>query len=134
MAQDPGYLTTDGYGNLSSNTGAASTIEDKQKQLMLQLQLSNMLRNKGTPDHGTMAGQVYIPPNPINQALDLYDHVQGIRNSQKSLDALTNVNNQKQGYTNDFVDQLLGRKKNKTASPVPAVPESTDTLGEDVTF
>lgn len=121
-------LTTDSQGNLvdDGSTGAAATIEDKQKQLALQLQLSNLLRNK-QPDHGTMAGQVYIPPNPVNQALDMYDHVQGIRQAQKSTDALTGLNNEKSGYTNDFIKALLkGREKNTSLSPVPQPNTSTD--------
>lgn len=87
--------TTDQLGDLINTAGNASTLEDKQRQLALQLQLSNQLRQGKAADHGTMAGTIYIPPNPVNQALEMYNQVQGIQNSKKQTDSLAGINQQK---------------------------------------
>jgi hypothetical protein len=63
-----------------------NALKEKQDQLDLQLKLANQLQSKeqrGANAEGTSVptGSLYIPPNPMNTALDMYSHLQGIMDS-----------------------------------------------------
>lgn len=90
-----------------------STNEDKQQQLALQLKLAAALRNK-QGDHGTMAGQVYIPPNPVHGAMDIFDRIQGMTQAAKGAKEQTGLNAERQAGLDHFM-QLWSDSRNKTA-------------------
>lgn len=108
------FLTTEDLDpSLISSTANLATNQDRQDALALQLKLAGQLRNRQA-DHGTMAGAMYIPPNPINSALDLIDRFQGLSDSahgKKDSEALIA---QRQGGLEKFFNDYLSKKKTVT--------------------
>jgi hypothetical protein len=81
-----GYISTDSDGNLDDDDIDAilglGTNNSQQQRLKLQMQLANALRTNSNDDpKGTMAGQVYIPPDPFAKGLSVYDHLKGIKDT-----------------------------------------------------
>lgn len=111
------FLTTEDLDpSLISSTANLATNQDKQDALALQLKLAGQLRGRQA-DHGTMAGAMYIPPNPINSALDLIDRFQGLSDSmhgKKDSDALIA---QRQGGLEKFFNDYLNTKRKTVTDP-----------------
>lgn len=111
------FLTTqDVDPSLVNSIADNATNSDKQDALALQLKLAGQLRNK-QPDHGTMAGALYIPPNPINQALDNIDHFQGISDSMHGADKQNELINQRGAALHDFIGKYMGQDKKTVTDP-----------------
>lgn len=53
----------------------------KESQLDRQLRIAAAMRQAQAPQ-GQMAGGVYIPPNPLDTAMNLYGKFEGIRDSK----------------------------------------------------
>lgn len=109
------YLTTDdvdsiGDGDISQILGL-NTTASKQDRLALQMKLANALRQKGT-EKGQMAGAVYIPPNPIDTAMDTYDHLSSILGQGRMDKQGNDLDDQRQAAINRYARLFFGKGKN----------------------
>jgi hypothetical protein len=104
---DPSDLSDDDIASvLGLNTNAS-----KQSKLELQAKLAAALRDK-QGEKGQMAGAVYIPPSPVNTALDTYDHLSGILQGN-SLPAQSDaLDAQRQAKLEKFARMWFGKSKN----------------------
>src|SRR5882672_5808201 len=104
------YLSTEDVDNLSdediSQILGLSTTASKQSRLELQSRLATALRTKGT-EKGQMAGDVYIPPNPFDTAMDTYDHLSGILDANKIPAQADALDTSRQQALNRFAQLLL---------------------------
>ena len=121
------YLnSTDFDPSLLALVGGNATNSDKQNALAMQLQLAGALRNKGN-DHGTMAGAMYIPPNPLQTALDNIDHIQGIRDSQGGKAKSDALIGQRGNALNAFIQSYFGKKDPSQQDPSQQDPSQQGT-------
>ena len=103
-----------------------NTNSDKQEQLALMAKLSTALRTKNLPQ-GQMAGQMYIPANPLDTAMGIYDHLSAIQGA-KGLDGkFGSLINDKQSA----IERLLQHFHQRQAGQMPFQTDSPqDTLGD----
>lgn len=88
-----------------------SVNADKQDQLALQLKLAAALRNKGFAK-GQMAGAVYIPPNPLETATDVYDRLQGIKDTSQGTAQMSGLLGNKQSNLLKLLKDKFGLTDN----------------------
>ncbi len=66
-----------------------------------------------------MAGAVYIPPNPLNSAMDTYDHLTSIMQGNQ-LDAQGNtLDAKRQAALEKFAKLWFGKSQNAAVSGTP---------------
>lgn len=82
------------------------TNKDKQEQLSRQLYLANALRGHQL-EKGQMAGDIYIPPNPVANALTMYDRIQGIKDARQGVKTQNDLNTQRQSGLDHFLKSWL---------------------------
>ena len=109
---------------LIKGVAANATNADKQRALELQLTLAGHLRNRAT-DHGTMAGNIYIPPNPVTGALDTIDRLQGLSDSIHGQQKQADLISQRGNALSDFFDKYFNKKKDAGTTPLPDVDAVT---------
>lgn len=138
----PGFLSTGdvdslGDDDISQILGLNST-NSQQDKLALQMKLAGALRNKGL-DKGQMAGAVYIPPNPLGTAMDVYDHLNGIMQGNSLPGQSDALDAKRQAALNRFAKMWFGKSGNAVAAQDPNaqdVPQgsnsSTDVDAEDI--
>lgn len=100
-----------------------SKIDDKQ----LQLRLAAALRNKPAT-RGTMAGDVYIPPSPVDTVLDSYDRISGMKDQKDAIDSIKGLRADQQDSILDFL------KKYKKSQPYRLPTGSLNALDDDSLF
>lgn len=111
------WLTTDDFDPDSVQSIAGlSTTKDKQSQLQQQLILANALRRGSSTPKGQMAGDVYIPPNPLETAMSLYDHFQGIKEGRQGAKDQAALNQQHQDAVDKYF-QAYQRSRNPAVAP-----------------
>lgn len=115
-----GYLTLDDLNNASE----LSTNADRQDALALQLKLANALRQKSFAK-GNMAGGVYIPPNPLETALDIYDRFQGTKEGSEGTNKMEGLLNSSQNAKLKLLlSKWFPQDKDPAATPDPTANNS----------
>lgn len=88
-----------------------NTNASKQSKLELQAKLAAALRDKGS-EKGQMAGAVYIPPSPLNTAMDTYDHLSGIMQGNAFQGQSDELDAQREAAIHRFARMWFGKSKN----------------------
>lgn len=115
------YLSPDDADNIGdddiSQILGLNQNASQQSKLALQQKLAAALREKGA-DHGQSVpqGSVFLPPNPLTNAMDIFDHLQGITQSKEGIEAGKNLDTQRQAALEKFYKLL--QKKTKGVSAV----------------
>jgi hypothetical protein len=134
-----GYISTDSDGNLDDDDIDAilglGTNNSQQQRLKLQMQLANALRTNSNDDpKGTMAGQVYIPPDPFAKGLSVYDHLKGIKDANSQNAKGSSLDLQRQIVMNLFAQKLKGLNQSgapdPTQQPPPQVGDDGSGMGD----
>lgn len=79
-------------------------LDDDAAKAKLQLQIAALLRTKGR-DKGQMAGQMYIPPNPVDSFLDSYDRIQGMSQMNDANKTISDIGDKRKSAIADFMKQ-----------------------------
>jgi len=125
------YLsTTDvdsiGDDDISQILGLSQNASQQDK-LALQQRLANALRNKDS-NHGQSVpqGSVFLPPNPLTSAMDIFDHLQGITQGQQGIEQGKQLDAQRQSALDRFAKLWINRNKKKQDT---VTPDSNSDLG-----
>lgn len=93
----------------------------QQDKLTLQMKLANILRNK---DHGhgqsVPQGSVFLPPNPLTSAMDIFDHLQGITQGNEGIEQGKQLDAQRQSALERFYKLLQKKGQNPQSTPDPS--------------
>lgn len=130
------YLSPDDVDSIGDDDISAilglNQNASQQDKLTLQQKLASALRNK-SPDRGQSVpqGSVFLPPNPLTSAMDIFDHLQGIAQGTQAVQQGKDLDTQRQAALEKFYKLL--QKKGKASTPQVGSDQSSSDDPNDPT-